>query len=95
MSQSKYPRIIELWGHTWTKPRGQQVWLGPAITDPEDPALAWAVEYQRIVRRDGRYVLEDPGITLDRFGWDEDAEEGMTWRHADGTLVEDDEEDHG
>jgi len=76
MSQSKYPRIIELWGHTWTKPRGQQVWLGPAITDPEDPALAWAVEYQRIVRRDGRYVLEDPGITLDRFGWDEDAEEG-------------------
>jgi hypothetical protein len=30
------------------------------------------VAYQRIVRRDGRYVMVDPGLTLDRFGWDED-----------------------
>jgi len=76
--RSKYPRILELWGHTWTKPKGRRVWLGPAITDPEDHTLAGAVEYQRIVRRDGSYVLEDPGIIFDRFGWDEDAEEGMT-----------------
>jgi len=83
--------VIELWGVTWTKPRGGQEWLGPAITDPEDPDLAWAAEFQRIVRREGRYVLEDPGITLDRFGWDEEAEEGMTHRRADGTLVDDEE----
>jgi hypothetical protein len=33
--------------------------------------LATAVEYQRIVRRDGCYVLLDPSITLDRFGWED------------------------
>lgn len=33
--------------------------------------LALAVEYQLIIRRDGRYVMLDPGLTLDRFGWDE------------------------
>jgi hypothetical protein len=94
--KSKYPRIIELWDHTWRKPRGGQVWLGPEITDPEDPTLAMCVQNQRIVRRHGRYVLEDPGITLNRFGWDEEAAEGMTWRRADGTRVDRDadEEDN-
>lgn len=91
MPRSTYPRVLELLGHTWRKPKGSQVWLGPAITDPEDPGLAWAVEYQRIVRRNGRYVLEDPGITLDRFGWDEEAAEGMTLRYPDGTLVEEED----
>jgi hypothetical protein len=28
------------------------------------------VVYERIIRRDGRYVMVDPGFTLDRFGWD-------------------------
>jgi hypothetical protein len=96
MSRATYPRIIELWGHTWRKPRGGQVWLGPAITTPEDPSLAWAVEYERIVRRDGRYVLEDPGLTLDRFGWDEDDAEGLTLTTVDGEVIplgEADEED--
>jgi hypothetical protein len=85
--RSKYPRVIELWGHTWTKPRGQQVWLGPMITDPEDPILALSVEYERIIRKDGRYVMEDTGITLDRFGWDEDDAEGMTLTTVDGEVI--------
>jgi hypothetical protein len=41
--------------------------------------LATAVEYERITRRDGRYVMVDPSITLDRFGWDEETAEGMTY----------------
>jgi hypothetical protein len=90
--RSKYPRIIELWGHTWTKPRGQQVWLGPMISDPEDPILALSVEYERIIRKDGRYVMVDPGITLNRFGWTEEDDEGLTWRRADGTIIDDGEE---
>jgi hypothetical protein len=67
MPRRQYPDTIELWGHTWTK--HGTVWLGPAIAAPEDPTLALAVTYERIVRRDGRYVMVDPGITLDRFGW--------------------------
>jgi hypothetical protein len=68
--QATYPDTLIIWDVTWTK-QGE-VWVGPAITDPEDPALAPSVAYQRIVRRDGRYVMVDPGLTLDRFGWDED-----------------------
>jgi hypothetical protein len=69
--RSRYPNTLEILGITWRKTRGQWGWLGPAITDPEDPMLATAVEYQRIVRRDGCYVLLDPSITLDRFGWED------------------------
>jgi hypothetical protein len=58
MSKSKYPDTIDMWGITWMK-QGQ-VWIGPAITDPEDPLLALAVQYECIIRRDGRYVLENP-----------------------------------
>jgi hypothetical protein len=36
------PDVLEIWGIPWTK-RGD-VWDGPAITDPEDPTLALAVE---------------------------------------------------
>jgi hypothetical protein len=67
MSSEPYPDTLILWDVTWTK-QGD-VWVGPAITDPEDPKLALSVEYQRLVRRDGRYVMLDPGLTLDRFGW--------------------------
>jgi hypothetical protein len=38
-------------------------------------------------------VLEDPGITLDRFGWDEDDAEGMTWTAPDGTRLDLEEDD--
>jgi hypothetical protein len=61
-----YPDTLIIWDIPWTK-QGE-VWVGPAITDPEDPTLALSVAYQRIVRRDGHYVMEDPGLTLDRFG---------------------------
>jgi len=69
MSES-YRDTVIISDVTWTK--NGTVWVGPAIADPEDPTLALSVEDQRIVRRDGRYVLVDPSITLDRFGWDED-----------------------
>jgi hypothetical protein len=65
-----YPDVLEIWGITWTKEG--TVWGGPAITDPEDEMLATAVHYERLIRRDGRYVMVDPSLTLDRFGWDED-----------------------
>jgi hypothetical protein len=91
--KSKYPNTLIIWGITWTKTKGRRGWIGPAITDPEDRMLALCVEYQRIVRRDGYYIMEDPSITLDRFGWDEDAGEGMTWRRADGTIIDMDADD--
>jgi hypothetical protein len=72
MRNEEYPDVLEIWGVTWTK-RGDG-WEGPAITDPEDGMLALAVEYQRIIRRDGRYMMVDPSITLDRFSWDDDDE---------------------
>jgi hypothetical protein len=71
------PDVLEIWGITWTK-QGD-VWIGPAITDPEDRMLALAVECQRIERRDGCYVMVDPSITLDRFGWDDDDELTIIW----------------
>jgi hypothetical protein len=42
----------------------------------------------------------DPGITLNRFGWDADAAEGMTLTHLDGTVEplgdpEDDDDEIG
>jgi hypothetical protein len=59
--------------------------------------LALSVEYKRIIRRDGRCVMLYPRRTLDRFGWDEDATEGMTLTRADGTVIHlgdpDDEDD--
>lgn len=67
--KSTYPDMLEIWGITWTK--ASTVWVGPAISDPENEMLALAVEYQRIIRRDGHYVMEDPGLTLDCFGWEE------------------------
>jgi hypothetical protein len=69
MPKEKYPDVLEIWGITWTHTKGRRGWVGPAIADPEDRMLALAVECQRIVRRDGRYVMLDPSITLDRFGW--------------------------
>jgi len=60
-----WPDVFEIWGVTWAKEG--KVWVGPAITDPEDPMLATAVACERIIRRDGRDVMVDPGLTLDRF----------------------------
>jgi hypothetical protein len=67
MRRDPWPDVLEVWGVTWTK-QGQ-VWVGPAIADPEDPMLALAVACERIVRRDGRYVMVDPSRALDRFIW--------------------------
>ena len=85
MSREPYPDVLEIWGVTWTK--AGKVWVGPAITDPEDPMLGTAVTYERIIRKDGHYVLVDLSITLDRFGWDEDVAAGMTLTRADGTVI--------
>lgn len=83
MSRPKYPDVLEVWRITGTHTPGWRGWVGPAITDPEDRMLALAVEYQRIVRRDGHYVMLDPGLTLDRFGWED----------GDLTITDPDEED--
>jgi hypothetical protein len=85
MSKAKDPDVLGIWGITWTRTKGRRGWVGPATADPEDPMLAMAVEYERIVRRDGHYVMLDPSITLDRFGWDEDDAEGLTLTAPDGT----------
>jgi len=71
------PDVLEIWGIIWTK-QGE-VWVGSAITDPEDSMLALAVECQRIERRDGRYVMVDPSITLDRFSWTDEDELTILW----------------
>jgi hypothetical protein len=92
MSRAKYSAILELWGHTWAHTQGRRGWIGPAITDPEDPTLALAVACERIVRRDGRYVMVDPGLTLDRFGWDEEDAEGLPWTLPDGTSLDPEED---
>ena len=81
MRHEAYPDVLELWGLTWTK-RGD-VWEGPPITDPEDPILALSVEYQRIIRQDGRYVMVDPSITLNRFCWTDDDELTISWPEED------------
>ena len=70
MSREPYPDTLILWDVTWTK--AGMVWVGPAITNPENERLATAVHDERIIRQDGRPVMVDPGIILDRFGWDED-----------------------
>jgi hypothetical protein len=38
-------------------------------------------------RERSRNALVDPGITLDRFGWDTDEAEGMTLTQPDGTRI--------
>jgi hypothetical protein len=92
MPRAKYPDVLTIWGITWTHTQGRRGWRGPAITDPEDPMLALAVECQRIVRRDGHYVMVDPSITLARFGWDEADAEGLTWTRPDGTTLDPEED---
>jgi hypothetical protein len=67
MPRAKLLDVLECWGHTWTHTKGWRGWIGPAIAEP--PELAWAVECQHIVRQDGSYVMLDPWITLNRFGW--------------------------
>jgi hypothetical protein len=71
MRKDPYPDVLEIWDFTWTK-RGD-VWEGPPTSDPT-PYLA--LELGRIEVRGDRYVMADPGLTLDRFGWaDGDLEE--------------------
>jgi hypothetical protein len=48
--------------------------------------LAMAVAYERIVRRDGYYVMLDPGITPNRFGWSSGA--GLTLTTPDATVID-------
>jgi hypothetical protein len=92
MPRAKYPDVLEVWGITWTHTKGTRGWLGPAITDPEDRMLAGCVEYERIIRRDGHYVMLDPGITLDRFCWTEEDAEGITITGPDGEPLADEED---
>jgi hypothetical protein len=84
MRREPYPDVLEVWGLTRTK-RGD-VWEGPPTGDPT-PYLPLALELGRIAVRGGRYVMADPGLTLDRFGWDEDDAEGMTLTQAGGTVL--------
>jgi hypothetical protein len=89
MPRARYPDELEVWGITWTHTKGRRGWVGPAITDPEDPRLALAVDCERIVRREGRYVMLDPGLTLDRFAWTEDDDLIEERTDPDGTPGED------
>ena len=66
MSQEAYPDVLHIWDFTWTR-RGD-VWEGPLVSDPT-PYLPLALELGRIEGRGDRYVMTDPGITLDRFTW--------------------------
>jgi hypothetical protein len=66
MRPDPYPDVLELWGLTWTKHGG--VWEGPPTSDPT-PFLPLALELGRIAVGGDRYVLVDPGLTLDRYGW--------------------------
>jgi hypothetical protein len=68
MRRSNAPDVLEVWGLTWTR-RGD-VWEGPPTSDPA-PFLPLALELGRIEVRGDRYVMVDPRITLDRFGWEE------------------------
>ena len=79
MPRARYPDELEVWGITWTHTKGRRGWVGPAITDPEGPMLALAVECQRIIRQDGCYVMVDPSITLDRFCWIDEDELTILW----------------
>jgi hypothetical protein len=85
MSRKPYPNLLEIWGVTWTKVG--KVGGSPATTDPENPMLGTAVKYERIIRKDGHYVLVNPSITLNRFGCDEDAAAGITLTRTDGTVI--------
>jgi hypothetical protein len=80
--QETRPAMVEIWGITWTT-QGN-VWIGPAITDPEDPMLKGAVDAQRIIRQDGRYVMVDSWLTLDRFTWEEGDVEPTETHEEDG-----------
>jgi hypothetical protein len=69
MRRSNAPDVLEVWGLTWTK-RGD-VWEGP-LTSDLTPFLPLALELGRIEVRGDRYVMVDPGLTLDRFVWTDD-----------------------
>jgi hypothetical protein len=68
MRRSHYPDVLHIWDFTWTRRGG--VWEGPPTSDPT-PFLPLALELGRIEVRGDRYVMVDPGLTLDRFGWEE------------------------
>ena len=69
MRKPRYPDVLEIWDFVWIKRGG--VWVGPPVTDPT-PYLPLALELGRIKVQNGRYVMVDPGLTLDRFGWDDE-----------------------
>jgi hypothetical protein len=66
MSRDPWPDVLHLWDVVWTK--HGDVWEGPPTSDPT-PSLPLALELGRIEVRADRYVMTDPGRTLDRFGW--------------------------
>jgi hypothetical protein len=65
-----WPDVFKIWGVTWGKEG--KVWVGLAVIDIENPRMALSVESERIIRENGRNVLVDLSMTLDRFGWEED-----------------------
>jgi hypothetical protein len=90
MRRECYPDVLEIREVTWTR-RGD-VWEGPPTSDPT-PFLPLALELGRIEVRGDRYVMTDHGLTLNRFGWDEDDAEGMTLRTPEGTIIRLDEDE--
>ena len=106
MSPDAQPPIITRYGYTWIQhPDG--LYYGPSYPG-EDTTLAWmegegVLGHRSGPRGDDRYFLRHPeqkAPRSDRFGWDEDAAEGMTLIHPDGTEEslgepEHEEEDEG
>ena len=67
MSKEPLPDVLHIWDFVWAK-QGD-VWVGPPTSDPT-PSLPLALALGRIEVWGDRYVMADPGVTLDRFGWE-------------------------
>ena len=106
MSPDVQPPILEHYGYTWLQhPDG--LYYGPSYPGDDDSLRVLEEEgvlgHSSVQRGDYRYFLRHPepeAPRRDRFGWDEDAAEGMTITHPDGSVEplgdpEDDEEDEG
>jgi hypothetical protein len=103
MSPDVQPPILERYGFTWVQ-HSDGLYYGPPYPGADD-TLAFlegegALGHRSVARGDYRYFLRYPEVEeprSDRFGWDEDAAEGMTLRKPDGTIIpldeDEDEED--
>lgn len=93
MSPDVQPPIIERYGYTWIQhPDG--LYYGPSYPGEEDTLVFLEGEgtlgHRSVARGEDRYFLRHPEEEeprSDRFGWAEDAAEGMTLRKPDGTVI--------